>query len=109
MALARTQAENGAQDESYGLSAWLRCVVCYGLRPSRRSIPMDSSTKPTVKWVLLPMAGLKGEGAAASQTSRSGLDMCGEGRNGGSESKSLYCHCSVSMKCTALLASLQRA
>lgn len=38
---------------------------------------MDSNTKPTVKWVLLPMAGLKDEDAAASQTSSSGLDMCG--------------------------------
>lgn len=38
---------------------------------------MDSNTKPTVKWVLLPMAGLKGEDAPASQTSSSGLDMCG--------------------------------
>jgi hypothetical protein len=38
-------------------------------------IQMASSTKPTVNCVFFPMAGLKGEDAAASQTSRSGLDM----------------------------------
>lgn len=36
---------------------------------------MASSTKPTVNCVFFPMAGLKGEDAAASQMSTSGLDM----------------------------------
>lgn len=40
---------------------------------------MDSNTKPTVNCVFFPMDGLKGEEAAASQTSRSGLDMSAAG------------------------------
>lgn len=40
------------------------------------NIQMASSTKPTVNCVFFPTAGLKGEDAAASQTSTSGLDMC---------------------------------
>ena len=39
------------------------------------NIHMASSAKPTVNCVSFPMVGVNGEEAAASQTSRSGLDM----------------------------------
>jgi hypothetical protein len=65
---AHTQTEHGAENKCYPLLAQL-------YQSSSNYIHKASSRMPKVNCEFFPTVGLKGEEAAASQTSSSGVDM----------------------------------
>src|SRR5690242_412272 len=63
-----TEAEEARQEQRWS-------VVSTAASRAPGNVQANSNAKPMVSWLSLPMAGWKGDAAAASQTSARGLDM----------------------------------